>query len=323
MTKTLKTLVLIFFGAILPIVIYYMLFFKAEKKTLNLDYNTEMLIERGRYLSNHVYVCFECHTPRNWDLFSGPPINSKHGIGGELMQAHTQDGIFYISNITPFALESFSDEELKNAITVGYSKDNKPLYWGMPSFKYNTMPIEDLDAIVAYLRTIPAIENEIPPSKPDTSILKDLNTWQEEYKPHKMPNKNDVLVYGNYLAEASSCIGCHTYADKKGIFNKEIGLAGGFPFTINNRKDTIRSANITPDSTTGIGRWTKRDFIRRFKYFGTEEGKNILAKEGMPQSPMPWVFYSGMSEEDLGSLYEYLRLQKPIKNQVITFKPFK
>lgn len=282
---------------------------------------SEELIEKGRYLSNHVYVCFECHTPRNWDYFSGPPIAEKHGMGGELLSKQHHEGLFYTSNITPAALENWSDGEIMRAINVGVRYNDKPLHWGMPSFKYSTMPVEDLKAIVAYLRTIKPIENNVPASKPDWSLWKDIRTWQEDPNPQPAPDKTDKIAYGSYLMEAASCKGCHTHTGTDKNIKPELGLSGGYPFNVRERKDIVRSANITPDKETGIGNWTKETFIERFRFFGTEKGKTISAVDGEFQTPMPWAFYSDMSDEDLGAIYEYIQTLKPIKNRVQLFTP--
>jgi len=70
------------------------------------------------------------------------------------------------------------------------------------------------------------------------------------------------------------------------------------------------SANITPDSTTGIGKWDVATFmlaLRNGKHIGT--GRDILP-------PMPWQEFKQMTDEDLKALYAYLRTIPPVHNQV-------
>lgn len=72
------------------------------------------------------------------------------------------------------------------------------------------------------------------------------------------------------------------------------------------------SANITPDSTTGIGAWTEENFmqaIRTGKHLGMEGGRPILP-------PMPWPEIASLTDEDLRSVYAYLRTIPAITNQV-------
>ena len=77
------------------------------------------------------------------------------------------------------------------------------------------------------------------------------------------------------------------------------------------------SANITPDSTTGIGAWSEHNFItaiRTGRHAGQDAGREILP-------PMPWRKFAKMTDEDLKSIYAYLRTVPPIHNQVPTRTP--
>jgi hypothetical protein len=70
------------------------------------------------------------------------------------------------------------------------------------------------------------------------------------------------------------------------------------------------TANLTPDVKTGIGSWTEDMFvktIRNGKHMG--EGRNLLP-------PMPWDVYRNLSDEDLKSIFAYLKTIKPIENAV-------
>ncbi len=70
------------------------------------------------------------------------------------------------------------------------------------------------------------------------------------------------------------------------------------------------TANLTPDSATGIGKWTQDQFVNTLKtgkHLGT--GRNILP-------PMPWNWFSQMTESDLESMYLYLRTIPAISNKV-------
>ncbi|MCO4293780.1 cytochrome c [Solitalea sp. MAHUQ-68] len=72
------------------------------------------------------------------------------------------------------------------------------------------------------------------------------------------------------------------------------------------------TANLTPDTTTGIGAWSEEAFIatlRTGKHLGQEGGRKILP-------PMPWNFISQMTDDDLKAIYAYLRSLPPVKNQV-------
>jgi mono/diheme cytochrome c family protein len=70
------------------------------------------------------------------------------------------------------------------------------------------------------------------------------------------------------------------------------------------------TANLTPDTTTGLGAWTEDMFvnaIRNGKHMGT--GRSILP-------PMPWQWISRATDEDLKAIYAYLHSIPAIKNEV-------
>lgn len=70
------------------------------------------------------------------------------------------------------------------------------------------------------------------------------------------------------------------------------------------------TANLTPDPETGLGKWTLRNFvdtIRTGRHMG--RGRPILP-------PMPIPMYKNFTDEDLESIYSYLRTIPPVKNRV-------
>ena len=71
------------------------------------------------------------------------------------------------------------------------------------------------------------------------------------------------------------------------------------------------AGNITSDAT-GIGNWPEENFIRAIrkgKLKGLENGRDLLP-------PMPWFMYKNLSDEDLKSIYAYLKTTKPVENVV-------
>lgn len=78
----------------------------------------------------------------------------------------------------------------------------------------------------------------------------------------------------------------------------------------------VRSANITPDFDTGIGAWDKAYFINRFKEYADSTKSHIPVAKDSENTVMPWMMYAGMTVEDLGAIYSYLRTLQPVKNAV-------
>lgn len=79
--------------------------------------------------------------------------------------------------------------------------------------------------------------------------------------------------------------------------------------------------HITPDPETGIVNWIKDEFIIRFKWYSTENAKNISVDPNSFNSVMHWAMYGVMTEEDLGAIYEYLKTVKPIRHLVVKNTP--
>jgi len=271
-------------------------------------------LERGRYLANHVSVCIDCHSTHDWRYFSGPVILGTEGKGGEKFEEPGM-GFVYVRNITPAALGSWTDGEILRAMTAGVNNKGEAIAPMMPYAIYRELSKEDAYAIVAYLRTLPPIANEIGEAKLEFPVNLIFRTIP---KPAELKeegsNPADTLAYGKYLATVGGCHFCHTPAIK-GEPVPGMDFAGGFDFTFPNGY-VVRSANITPDEDTGLGAWTKDDFVSRFKEYEQPEMRTIEVGERDDQTVMPWTMYAGMTEADLGAIYAYLRTVKPLHNVV-------
>ncbi len=276
---------------------------------------TPEMIARGAYLANHVTVCIDCHSKRDWTKFSGPPIAGTEGMGGD---AFTKEfgfpGSFYAKNITPEGVGKWTDGELLRAVSCGVNRDNKAFFPVMPYPYYGHMDKEDIIAIIAYIRTLKPIKNNVPPSEPEFPMSIILNTIPQKASFTKRPEKAVNATYGAYIVNAAGCSECHTNAIK-GKKVEGMDFAGGREFVVPGK--TIVSANITPDKETGIGYWTEDAFVSKFKSF---EDKSKLADIKSPsdfQSMMPWSMYAGMDSLDLKAIFAYLQTLKPIKNKVV------
>jgi mono/diheme cytochrome c family protein len=134
--------------------------------------------------------------------------------------------------------------------------------------------------------------------------------------PQPVPPLSDTLAYGEYLVTIASCADCHT-PSKEGKPVPGMDFAGGAEFNL--PFGLVRSANITPDEETGIGSWDRQEFLDRFKEYADSAASHRPVKQGNFNTIMPWLVYAGMTEDDLGAIYAYLRTQKPVENRVITF----
>ncbi len=280
---------------------------------------TEERVERGKYLANHVMLCMDCHAVRDFSLYAGPPKPGTLGGGGDVFDQNMGfPGRFISRNLTPTALSEWTDGEIFRAITSGVSRDGSALFPVMPYLHYSKMAEEDIHAVIAYLRSLDPVENELDASKPDFPVSLLINTMPVKAEPGVIPSKDDIVEYGRYMITAAACTDCHT--------RMENGAFVGEPFAGNNEfrfpdGSVVRSANITPHPTTGIGTWTQEQFINRFKMYTDSSYVPRRVEPGEMQTVMPWQMYGGMSEEDLGAIYEYLRSLEPVENLVVRFTP--
>lgn len=285
---------------------------------LTLEYTPDR-IERGAYLANHVTVCMDCHSKRDFSQFSGPPTPGTLGAGGDRFdQSMGLPGVFYAKNITPHGISSYTDGELFRLITTGVTNDNRPMFPLMPYSYYGKMDPEDIYDIIAYIRSIPSVENDIPDSKADFPVNLLLRTMPVNATPVVKPAPTDLVAYGAYLVNASSCAECHTQVDPQGMIIQDQKFAGGRSFPMPGGV-MVTSSNLTPDKETGIGNWTEAQFVARFKQYTDSAYVNPTVAPGEFNSIMPWTMYAGMKEEDLKAIYAYLKTIKPIKNEVIKF----
>jgi mono/diheme cytochrome c family protein len=118
------------------------------------DAQKSAALNRGAYLVQALGHCGECHTPRNW---LGGPRRERTLAGGKMPDGATA------SNLTPARLKESSDAELRDVLTSGLLPDGDVLGEAMGEVVRNTtsqLTREDLDAIIAYLRSLPPLPSE-------------------------------------------------------------------------------------------------------------------------------------------------------------------
>jgi mono/diheme cytochrome c family protein len=281
---------------------------------------TPYRIARGEYLANHITVCIDCHSTRDWSRFSGPPTEGTFGKGGDVFnQKFGFPGVYYAKNITPEGINRYTDGELFRTITTGVDKEGKALFPVMPFHYYGQMDEEDIKSIIAYIRTLKPIVNTIPPSTSDFPMNLLINTLPHKPNFTKLPAKTDVLNYGKYLTNAASCIECHTKFEHGSlIVGTEFGGGREFPFPDGS---VVRSANISSDNDTGIGGWDKETFVSLFRAHSDSVTLHTKLNPGDFNSIMPWTMYGKMEEEDLNAIFAYLKTVPAIKNEVVKYTP--
>lgn len=273
-------------------------------------------LARGEYLANSVSQCLECHSEKNNSFYAGPLIEDSEGKGG--MEMLGVPGKVYASNITPAAIGDWSDGELLRAIVSGVSKDGRALAPMMPYSEFRHMSREDAYSIVAYIKTLAPIENEVPETKINFPLNFIFKTIPADAELGDRPAEGDTIAHGRYMARIAGCYFCHTPMEKGELLEGQI-FSGNHEFVLDN--DRVYSSNITPDPETGIGKWSRAEFIMRFKSFADSAGQHRPIAENGFQTIMGWTELAGMSESDLGAIYAYLQTVEPTTNAVVISAP--
>lgn len=123
--------------------------------------NAETLAERGEYLS-HIMDCGGCH---NTGAFTPNPNVATPLAGSDIGFEVPGLGVFYPPNLTPdkaTGLGNWSDAEIIAAFTTGVRPDGRQLAPSMPWMSYGHITKDDAAALVAYLRTLPAVDHKVP-----------------------------------------------------------------------------------------------------------------------------------------------------------------
>lgn len=283
--------------------------------TVKFDTSPERLA-RGKYLNDHVVGCTTCHSQRDWTKFAGPVKAEGLGAGGQEFSLGPS-GVLVSQNITPAGIGGWTDGELLRAVTQGVSKDGSPLFPVMPYPHYGQMSEDDVHAVLAYIRTLKAVAGTPPASQLNFPLNLIARTIPRPNTYTQRPSPSDKLAYGKYLTNAAVCSDCHTPIDDRGQPLPGMDFAGGLEIVETGH--LTRSANITPDADTGIGTWTEQQFIDRFKAFETPTGVELAEYERAQNTKMPMTMYAGMTRDDLGAIFAYLRTVKPVINRVEKF----
>ena len=281
---------------------------KARPLTARRFEPTAQRLERGRYLVESVSACFACHTTYDPKDPAKSYAAANKGGGGSL----AADGAPWLiaPNITPdeeTGAGRWTDDMFARAIREGIGHDGRALFPAMPYQSYRNYSDEDLASIVVYLRSIPAVRNELPRSEipfPLSRLINMVPAPLSESVPE--PDTSTRAKKGAYLIKAADCAGCHTARGDKGAALAGMDYAGGNPFD-DGKGGAVTPANLTPDPT-GISYYDEELFV------GAIRTGHVKARKLSPH--MPWWVYRNMTDEDLKSIFAYLRGLEPVEHRV-------
>ncbi|MCH7695795.1 MAG: c-type cytochrome [Proteobacteria bacterium] len=309
-------------------------------------------IENGEYLAD-IMLCTTCHSPMSLEHGS-QRYHATLRLAGGTKIVTPPDGTFYAKNITPdveTAIGSWNFGEIARAFTQGIGKNGNGLRV-MPYQYYDHLTNEDLNALIAYLQSIPPIYHKIPENEPmslGAKIIAGLklilpfvdNPSQDFYYGDfgKFSNDADAtennfylavkseqalivaplkitpeIERGRYLVTISACAFCHTPVGMLGRQSIHLALAGGFKI-VDPKCGSIYSKNITPDKETGLGDWNDEQIANAIRAGISKDGRLLCA------TAMPWQAYAKFSDADINAIIAYLRAIPPKSHKIPLNEP--
>lgn len=238
--------------------------------TVKIDGTPEQ-VARGQHLAQ--VLCADCHSANN-ELPLGGGKNLSDDIGLAL-------GALYATNLTPSGeLKNWSDGEILRALRWGMHKSGRAL--AMPVKSTSQLSDADAQAIIAYLRSQPPVEKQVPATSPTLLLgilvgggLLDLNTVPDTGA-MVAPERGETAEYGQYIVNIADCKACHGE-----------DLNGGKP-----------PAPQGPSVFVTKG-WTQAQFVTAMR-------TGVLPNGQTMEEAMPWKAIAKMDDDELAAMYIYL-----------------
>lgn len=254
---------------------------------------TQAQITRGEKLAHN---CVSCHTPTIQLPLSGTNFGAKFDMPPFI-------GALYAPNLTPSGnITDWTDGEIIRAIREGVGKDGRSLLI-MPAANLRHLSDEDVQALVAYLRSQPATGEPTPDTRLNVfgamfMNLADFRAAQPPVDHVTAPPEDETADYGEYLVNIMGCRDCHGSQLEGKADNGQPGPTPG------------------PNLTKIVPQWTEADFMTFFNT-GTLPSGNIVPtitlKSGFSEPRMPWpIVRAATSDSDLKAIYSYLHNLTPV-----------
>jgi len=285
--------------------------------------NQDDVLQHGKYIAT-IAGCTDCHTPLKAEyqdpskytleqlqvisFNAAAALDETKLLSGGRPFDLGPAGVLFTRNLTPdqeTGLGAWTDEQVKLAVKTGVNHDGKILFPVMPYHVYNGMADADMDAVVAYLRSVNAVSNKVPEST--------IPTEGFPTPPYTTgivaPDASDKAARGGYLVNSvMGCTDCHTPVDPTtGAPQMDKYLAGKQPYE--GPWGIVYGGNITPDNETGIGNWTDEEVKRAILTGVRNDGRRLIL--------MPWFVYSALTAEDADAIVYYLKNVLPAVNNQI------
>jgi mono/diheme cytochrome c family protein len=234
-------------------------------------------IARGAYLVTAFPGCAGCH--------ASDPTAERPVLDGKPFGEIAALASLYAPNLTPGGpLREWSDGEIARAVREGVDRDGHALFL-MPSDEFRHLSDADVRAIVAYLRSQPAVNKESAPRRLTTLGTMLVGAGQFSLSNQApvgrvdSPPRGPTAAYGDYLTEVSGCRTCHG--------------------------PSLDAQNIPQGPPPGpnlrvVKGWTEEQFLRTIHDGVDPSGKRLSEQ-------MPWREYGRGTDDDLRAIYGYLK----------------
>jgi mono/diheme cytochrome c family protein len=257
------------------------------------------LVKRGDYLANGILTCANCHSPKGMPA----AVAGKDYSGG----LSWDEPPFKVTapNITPdkdTGIGDWTDAQIKAVMRTGIRPNGVHVAMIMPTGFYHIMTDRDLDAVVAYLRTLKPVSNKVEDPVYKMPQLEHVFPGGEQ--PFTEGMMSDKIKKGFYLVTIAHCMECHTPMEK-GVrqWGSRLG-AGGFEFS--GPWGVSVSRNITASKAKGIGAWTDDEIKRAITNGVSKDGSKL-------KPPMGYQYYATLTPDDLDAIVAYLRTVPPVE----------
>lgn len=257
------------------------------------------LVERGRYIVEVVGHCGNCHATRAAD---GRPIEGRGLAGGMVIAERGMRAV--VPNITQdreTGIGGWTDEQIVTAIREGRRPDGSLIGPPMPIGFYRGISDRDVQAIVAYLRSVPPMRHATGPSRYPFP----LQPYPQVQGPVPGP-ADDPVSRGAYLAgPVAHCLDCHSGRLADGRIDPARPGAQGLAFE--GPWGTVVARNLTPHPELGLGRWTEAEFARALREEIGRDGRRLMPPMGRGR------VWAQMTDGDIRDIFAYLRSLPPLE----------
>jgi hypothetical protein len=157
-----------------------------------------------------------------------------------------------------------------------------------------------------YLRTLPALKRELPPTSVPFPVNRLINSAPQPVTTTvPEPDRTDSVAYGHYLTRLGACRDCHTPVDSRNRPIAELEFGGGFVLT--GPYGQVASRNLTTDAS-GIPYYDANLFIEAMRT-GSVKARKL-------HDAMPWSSYRHQTDDDLRAIFAFLQTVKPVTHRI-------